>query len=100
MVITGGENVFPRGIEDVLSRHDDVAEAVVVGVADDELGQRLVAYVAPRAGAHLDADELRAWLRPQVARYELPRTVTIIDALPRNATGKVVVRELPPPGEP
>ena len=97
MVITGGENVFPRGIEDVLTRHDDVAEAVVIGVPDDELGQRLVAYVAPRTGAQLDPDELRAWLRPQVARYELPRAVEIVDVLPRNATGKVVVRELPPP---
>jgi len=96
MVITGGENVFPRGIEDVLTRHADVAEAVVVGIPDDELGHRLVAYVAPRDGARLDPDGLREWLRPQVARYELPRAVRVIDALPRNATGKVVVRDLPP----
>ena len=97
MVITGGENVFPRGIEDVLVRHEDVAEAVIVGVPDDELGQRLVAYVAPTAGTTIDAEALRGWLRPQVARYELPRSIMIIDALPRNATGKVVVRDLPPP---
>jgi acyl-CoA synthetase (AMP-forming)/AMP-acid ligase II len=97
MVITGGENVFPRSVEDVLAGHPAVGEVAVVGVPDEDLGQRLVAYVALAGDHPLDGEDLRAWARPLLARYALPRRVVVVDALPRNATGKVVTRDLPSP---
>jgi len=95
MIVSGGENVFPQEIEEAIGGHDAVAEAAVVGVADAEFGQRLRAFVVRRPGAELSADELRAHLKTQVARYKVPRDVVFVDALPRNAMGKVVRARLP-----
>ncbi len=94
MIVSGGENVFPSEVEDVISRHPAVAEAAVVGVPDDEWGQRLKAYVVARDGRALQADEIRTYVRDQLARYKVPRDVEIVTELPRNATGKVVRRDL------
>jgi fatty-acyl-CoA synthase len=81
-------------VEEALAAHPAVEEAVVVGVPDEEFGQRLRAYVVPvRAGA-LSADDVRQHVRSQLARYKVPRDVVFLDALPRNATGKVLKREL------
>jgi fatty-acyl-CoA synthase len=100
MIVSGGENVFPREVEDLLSDHPDVADAAVIGVTDDEYGQRLVAYVVATDGID-GGDELAARLRSYVgqhlARYKVPREVRVIDELPRNATGKVLKRELRDP---
>jgi fatty-acyl-CoA synthase len=90
MIVSGGENVFPGEIENLLSSRDDVAEAAVIGVPDPDFGQRLKAFVVPAAGAELDADELRAFVRANLARYKVPREVEFLDELPRNQTGKVV----------
>jgi acyl-CoA synthetase (AMP-forming)/AMP-acid ligase II len=96
MLITGGENVQPDEIEHVMTLHPGVHEAAVVGVPDDDLGQRLVAFVAP--AADLDAppteDEMRAWVRERLAGYKVPKEIRFIDRLPRNPTGKVVRRAL------
>jgi acyl-CoA synthetase (AMP-forming)/AMP-acid ligase II len=94
MIISGGENIYPGEIEDWLSRHPDVVEAAVVGEADADLGQRVVAYVVLRDGARLDQNALKAHVGTHLARFKVPRDVHSIDKLPRNETGKVLKREL------
>ncbi len=84
----------PIEVEDFIAEHPDVVEAAVFGVADDEFGQRLKAFVVARAGSNLDADAVRAHVRGTLARYKVPRDVEFLDALPRNTTGKVVRRDL------
>jgi len=96
MIVSGGENVFPREVEDVLAGEPEVAEVAVVGVDDEVFGQRLAAYVVLRAGATLSEEDVRARVRGRLARFSVPRDVVFLDELPRNATGKVVPRELPP----
>jgi fatty-acyl-CoA synthase len=94
MVISGGVNVYPAEIEAVIDGHPQVAESAVVGVADDEWGEALCAFVALRAGATLDADALRAYVAQRLAGYKKPKHVRFCDALPRNPTGKVDKAEL------
>ncbi|MBJ7329565.1 MAG: AMP-binding protein [Solirubrobacteraceae bacterium] len=94
MIVSGGENVFPREVEDLLSSRDDVVEAAALGVPDDQFGQRLVAFVVPVAGSGLDADTCREHVKEHLARYKVPREIVFLDALPRNPTGKVLKREL------
>jgi fatty-acyl-CoA synthase len=93
MIVSGGENVFPREVEDLLAGHEQIREAAVVGVPDDEFGQRLKAFVVTR-GNDLSADEVKAYVKSNLARYKVPRDVVFIDELPRNATGKVLKRAL------
>jgi fatty-acyl-CoA synthase len=95
MIISGGENVFPGEVEDVLATHPDVIEAAVVGVPDEEFGQRLKAFVVCRSGAGVDDDALRAHVRENLANYKVPREIEFVTELPRNATGKLVKRDLP-----
>lgn len=94
MIISGGENVFPREVEDLLHGHPAVLEAAAVGVADAQFGQRLAAFVVCRPGAHLSEDEVKEYVRENLARYKVPREVTFLGSLPRNPTGKVLKREL------
>lgn len=94
MVVSGGENVVPREVEDALARLPQVREVAVAAVKDDEYGQRLAAYVVLRPGASLDGDAVREHVREQIARHAVPRDVFFIPELPRNATGKVVYRWL------
>jgi fatty-acyl-CoA synthase len=94
MIVSGGENVFPREVEDLLADHEEIEEAAVVGVDDEEFGQRLKAFVVPHGGAQLDEDEVRAYVKSNLARYKVPRDVVFLEQLPRNATGKVLKREL------
>jgi fatty-acyl-CoA synthase len=95
MIVSGGENVFPAEVEELLSGHPAVADVAVVGVPDEEFGQRLAAYVVRRDGARLDDAGVRAYVRDRLARHKVPREVIFVDVLPRNATGKVLKRELP-----
>jgi fatty-acyl-CoA synthase len=95
MIVSGGENVYPREVEDLLAQHPAVAEVAVIGVPDEEFGQRLRAFVVKRAGARLGAEEVQRTVRDNLARYKVPRDVVFLDALPRTSTGKVVKRELP-----
>ena len=94
MIVSGGENVFPREVEDLLSDHDDVVEASVIGVPDDEFGQRLKGFVVLREGANTGEEELKAHVKSNLARYKVPREIVFLDALPRNPTGKVLKRVL------
>lgn len=93
MIVSGGENVFPAEVEELLSAHSQVVEAAVVGVPDDEFGARLRAYVV--ADGELDAEAVRAHVRANLARYKVPRDVIFVEELPRNPAGKVVKRLLP-----
>jgi acyl-CoA synthetase (AMP-forming)/AMP-acid ligase II len=94
MIVSGGENVFPREVEDLLAAHEAIAEAAVVGVPDDEFGQRLKAFVVTQDDAELSEDEVKAYVKSNLARFKVPREVEFLDSLPRNATGKVLKREL------
>jgi acyl-CoA synthetase (AMP-forming)/AMP-acid ligase II len=94
MIVSGGENVFPREVEDLLSDHEAIEEAAVVGVPDDEFGQRLKAFVVLRDGASLSEQDVQQYVKSNLARYKVPREVVFLDELPRNATGKVLKREL------
>ncbi|SNT52003.1 Acyl-CoA synthetase (AMP-forming)/AMP-acid ligase II [Actinomadura meyerae] len=101
VVVSGGENIVPRDVEDALLRLPEIQEVAVTGVPDDEWGQRLAAYIVLRPGASLDAEAVRDYVHAQVARYAVPRDVYFIPELPRNATGKVVHRWLSArPGRP
>ena len=94
MIVSGGENVFPKEVEDLLARHDAVTEAAALGVTDAEFGQRLVAFVVVKPGAEVGEDDLKAHVKQNLARYKVPREIRFLDELPRNATGKVLKREL------
>ncbi|GGS48091.1 MULTISPECIES: AMP-binding protein [Actinokineospora] len=94
MIVSGGENVFPRPVEEVLTDLPQVVEAAVVGVPDAEYGQRLAAYIVVRDGWRLDEDSVRAYVHQRLARFSVPRDVVFVDELPRNQTGKVLKRVL------
>jgi acyl-CoA synthetase (AMP-forming)/AMP-acid ligase II len=94
MIVSGGENVFPSEVEDLLARVPGVRDVAVVGVADDEFGQRLRAFVVLEPAATLSEQDLKEHVRENLARYKIPRDVVVVDELPRNATGKVLKRTL------
>jgi fatty-acyl-CoA synthase len=94
MIVSGGENVFPREVEDLLADHEAVEEVAVIGVEDAQFGQRLKAFVVVRGGAEVDAGALTAHVKAHLASYKAPREVEFLDELPRNATGKVLKKDL------
>lgn len=94
MIIVGGENVFPREIEEVLDAHPDVYAAGVVGESDPMRGETPVAFVEAEEGKTPDPEALRAWCRERLAGYKVPRRVVVVDELPRNPTGKILRRAL------
>jgi fatty-acyl-CoA synthase len=94
MIVSGGENLFPGEVEELLITHPGVDEAAVIGVDDEEFGKRLAAFVVPRAGESLTEDDVREFVKRNLARYKVPRDVVFLDELPRNPTGKVLKREL------
>ncbi|MDE0775400.1 MAG: AMP-binding protein [Nocardioides sp.] len=93
MIVSGGENVFPKEVEDCLARHEAVVEVAAIGVDDDDFGKRLQAFVV-RKDDTVSEDDLKAWVKQNLARYKVPREIVFLDELPRNATGKVLKREL------
>jgi fatty-acyl-CoA synthase len=95
MIVSGGENVFPREVEDLLHDHKGVEEVAVIGVDDEKFGQRLKAFVVPAKGAKKPTEkELKDHVKSNLAGYKVPREIAFLDELPRNATGKVLKREL------
>jgi acyl-CoA synthetase (AMP-forming)/AMP-acid ligase II len=94
MIVSGGENVFPGEVEDLLAGHESIAEAAVFGVADDDFGQRLKAVIVLREGHELGADEIKRFVKSNLAGYKVPRDVDFVAELPRTSTGKVLKREL------
>jgi fatty-acyl-CoA synthase len=94
MIVSGGENVFPKEVEDCLLRHEAVIDAAAIGVDDEQFGKRLRAFVVVVEGSTVDEDVLKEWVRDNLARFKVPREIVFLEELPRNATGKVLKREL------
>jgi fatty-acyl-CoA synthase len=94
MIVSGGENVYPIEVEKTLAAHDEVAEAAVLGVDDEQYGQRLIAFVVLEAGASTSPDALKQHVRDNLANYKVPREITVLDELPRGSTGKILRNEL------
>ena len=94
MIVSGGENVFPAEVEDLISGHPDVIEATALGVEDKDFGQRLRAFVVLKENAELTEDAIKEYVRDHLARYKVPREVVFLAELPRNPTGKILKREL------
>jgi acyl-CoA synthetase (AMP-forming)/AMP-acid ligase II len=98
MIVSGGENVYPIEVEKTLAAHPDVAEASVIGVDDEQYGQRLAAFVVLEPGATLEADAapeaLKQHVRENLANYKTPREITVLDELPRSSTGKILRADL------
>ncbi|GCD88504.1 AMP-binding protein [Nocardioides sp. LS1] len=92
MIVSGGENVFPKEVEDCLARHESVVEVAAIGVDDPDFGKRLKAFVVTRG--EVSEETLKDWVKENLARYKVPRDFVFLDELPRNATGKVLKREL------
>ncbi|MGP8304263.1 long-chain-fatty-acid--CoA ligase [Streptomyces inhibens] len=99
VIIRGGYNVYPREVEDVLYEHPAVADAAVIGLPNPDLGEEVGAAVVLKPGARTTAEELREYVKRQVAAYKYPRKVWIADALPKGPTGKILKREIVPPPE-
>ncbi|HWA65065.1 MAG TPA: FadD3 family acyl-CoA ligase [Mycobacteriales bacterium] len=94
MYVVGGFNAYPAEVEQFIARYDGVAEVAVVGIPDERLGEVGIAFVVERPGADVDPDALVAWCREHMANFKAPRSVTVVESLPRNASGKVLKYEL------
>jgi acyl-CoA synthetase (AMP-forming)/AMP-acid ligase II len=94
MIVSGGETVFPREVEDLIADHDAIDEVAIIGVDDEQFGQRLKAYAVTTKGKKVSEDDLKAYVKKNLAGYKVPREVVFMKELPRNATGKVLKREL------
>src|SRR4029079_6224858 len=99
LIVRGGYNVYPREIEEVLYEHPAVREAAVIGIRDDHMGQEGGAAIALKEGEDASEDDIRAFVKEQVAGYKYPRRVWFVDELPKGPTGKIVKREIEPPSE-
>ena len=95
MIISGGENVYPRAVENALAEHPDIAEKAVIGVPDERFGHRLAAFVVLQPGSDIDVPAIREYLKDRVSRFEQPRDIHIVSSIPRNPAGKVLRKELP-----
>jgi long-chain acyl-CoA synthetase len=99
LIIRGGYNVYPREVEEVLYEHPAVQEAAVVGVEDEKMGEEVGAAVVLKNGEEVDADELKAYAKENLANYKYPRKIWFVDELPKGPTGKILKREIEVPGE-
>jgi acyl-CoA synthetase (AMP-forming)/AMP-acid ligase II len=99
MIVSGGENVFPQEVEDLLSSHESISEAAVFGVDDEKFGQRLKAVVVTKGSKKISEDEVKKYVKSNLAGFKVPRDVAFVDELPRTSTGKVLKRELKEDGE-
>jgi long-chain acyl-CoA synthetase len=94
MIITGGENVYPREVEEVLFTSDEVEECAVIGIPDREWGERVVAFIIPRPGKAFDKSELHAYLKSRLSPFKVPKEYRLVSDLPKNPAGKILKREL------
>jgi long-chain acyl-CoA synthetase len=97
MIISGGVNIYPAEIEGVLYQHPAIKDVAVVGIPDEEFGEQVKAFVELKEGAFLDDGELLDFARPRLASYKLPKSIDIVDELPRNLMGKVLKKDLRAP---
>jgi len=96
MIITGGENVYPREIEELLYTCEEVLECAVVGFPDKEYGERVTAVVVTKDNRHLDKKALKMFLKSRLAGYKVPKEFLVVEELPKNSTGKIVKRDIHP----
>ena len=96
MIVSGGENVYPRAVENALAEHPEVADNAVIGVPDEDYGERLVAFVVPQQNGAIEEASIREFLKDRVSRFEQPRDIKIVEKIPRNPAGKIVRKELAP----
>ena len=94
MIVTGGENVYSKEVEDVIASHPEVAEVAVVGKPHPEWGETVAALVVPKKDSSLALDDLNAFLAERLAKYKIPRMFRLVDALPHTPTGKVMKYQL------
>jgi long-chain acyl-CoA synthetase len=94
MIVSGGENIYPIEVEEVLSQHPGVSDVAVIGVPDERWGETVMALVVRAPASTVDADELVAFARERLAGYKLPRSVEFVDEVPRSPAGKVLKRDL------
>jgi acyl-CoA synthetase (AMP-forming)/AMP-acid ligase II len=94
MIISGGENIYPREVEEVLYRHPAVYECAIIGVPDDKWVERVHAVIVLREGHTLIADDITEFCREHLARFKVPKTVEFVDALPKSPAGKILKREI------
>jgi acyl-CoA synthetase (AMP-forming)/AMP-acid ligase II len=98
MIISGGENVYPAEVENAIFGHPQVNEVAVIGIPDAKWGEAVKAVVSPKPDAgEIDTDSIIAWARERIAGFKVPKTVDVIAELPRNASGKILRRELRAP---
>src|SRR3546814_4100077 len=97
MVITGGENVYPAEVESAIYGHPAVQEVAVIGIPDEKWGEAVKAVIVPKPGMTVDPDDIIAWARERIAAFKAPRSVDVIAALPRNASGKILRKDLRAP---
>jgi acyl-CoA synthetase (AMP-forming)/AMP-acid ligase II len=95
MIVSGGENVYPRAVENALAEHPDIADNAVVGVPDERFGHRLAAFIVVRSDRDIEEEAVREYLSDKVSRFEQPRDISIVTSIPRNPAGKVLRSELP-----
>ncbi len=98
MIITGGENVYPKEVEEVLYRHPAVSEAAVVGMPDREWGERVTAFIIPKKAEEIDSQAIKSFLKQYLSPFKIPKEYFVVDELPKNAAGKILKRELRKPG--
>jgi long-chain acyl-CoA synthetase len=94
MVISGGINIYPREVEELLVKHPEIADAAVIGIPDDKWGERLKAFIVRRPGSGLEPEAITAYLEGRISGMKIPKDFAFIDALPRNASGKVLKTSL------
>jgi long-chain acyl-CoA synthetase len=94
MIITGGENVYPRDVEEVLYTKPEVEECAVIGVPDKEWGEKVAAFIIPKAEKTINTDELKAFMKAKLAPFKVPKVFIITDTLPKSAAGKILKREI------
>jgi long-chain acyl-CoA synthetase len=97
LIIRGGYNVYPREIEEVLYEHPAIAEVAVIGIPDDKMGEEVGAAVVLKEGEDADVEEIKAFVKEQVANYKYPRRIWLTDELPKGPTGKILKREIHAP---
>jgi long-chain acyl-CoA synthetase len=99
LIVRGGYNVYPREIEEVLYEHPAVREAAVIGIPDDRMGEEVGAAIALKEGEDASEDDIKAFVKEQVAGYKYPRRIWFVDELPKGPTGKILKREIEAPAQ-
>ncbi len=94
MIITGGENVYPREVEEVLYTRQEVEACAVVGVPDKEWGERVIAFISPKPGQKIVPEELKSYLKSRLSPFKVPKEFIVVSELPKSPAGKILKREL------